>query len=142
MNLDLLTRFYSSSEVQESLVRKRLIELLKQYRPDEIVILSPRADDKSCAYSIASKHPELGLAPFKSSGANSIKFTSIHAFKGLEAPAILLTDIDSLESESSKALLYVGMSRARISLTIFFAEACRSQYDKLLDQGLRKTSKA
>jgi hypothetical protein len=135
-------RFYSSSEVQESLVRKRLIELLKQYRPDEIVILSPRADDKSCAYSIASKHPELGLAPFKSSGANSIKFTSIHAFKGLEAPAILLTDIDSLESESSKALLYVGMSRARISLTIFFAEVCRSQYDKLLDQGLRKTSKA
>jgi len=135
-------RFYSSSEVQEGLVKKRLIELLKQYRPDEIVILSSRADDRSCAHSIASRFPELGLTPFKSSGVESIKFTSIHSFKGLEAPAILLTDIDSLDSESSKALLYVGMSRARISLTIFFAEACRSQYDKLLDQGLRKTSKA
>jgi hypothetical protein len=135
-------RFYASSEVQEGLVKRTLVELLKQYRPDEIVLLSPRADDKSCAFSIATKYPELGLAPFRSSGADSIKFASIHSFKGLEAPAIVLTDIDSLESESSKALLYVGMSRARISLTIFFAEACRSQYDKLLDQGLRKTSRA
>lgn len=135
-------RFYASSEVQEGLVKRRLVELLKQYRPDEIVILSPRADERSCAEGLASKYPELGLAPFRFSGSNDIKFTSIHSFKGLEAPAILLTDIDSLESESSKALLYVGMSRARISLTIFFAETCRSQYDKLLDQGLGKTSKA
>jgi hypothetical protein len=134
------SRFYPSFEVQLSLVKKKLIELLKQYRPDEIVILSPRADGTSCANNIASKYPELGLASFRSSDFKKIKFTSIHSFKGLEAPAILLTDIDSLESEFSKALLYVGMSRARISLTIFFAENCRSQYDKLLDQGLRKTS--
>ena len=135
-------RFYSSGEIQEGLVKRKLNELLKQFKPSEIVILSPKSDDKSCAQSVALKFPELRIAPYKSSQPENIKFTSIHAFKGMEAPAILLTDIDSLESDSYKALLYVGMSRARISLTIFFSEVCRSQYDKLLDLGLRKTSKA
>jgi superfamily I DNA/RNA helicase len=135
-------RFYSSAEIQEGLVKKRLNELLKHFKPSEIVILSPKSDEKSCAQSVALKFPELKIAPYKFSQPENIKFTSIHAFKGMEAPAILLTDIDSLESDTYKALLYVGMSRARISLTIFFSEICRSQYDKLLDLGLRKTSKA
>jgi DNA polymerase III delta prime subunit len=134
--------FYSSAEIQEGLVKKRLNELLKHFKPSEIVILSPKSDEKSCAQSVSLKFPELNIAPYKSSQSENIKFTSIHAFKGMEAPAILLTDIDSLESDTYKALLYVGMSRARISLTIFFAETCRSQYDRLLDLGLRKTSKA
>ena len=136
------TRFYSSAEIQEGLLKKRLNELLKYFKPSEIVILSPKSDEKSCAQSVALKFPELRIAPYKSSQPENIKFTSIHAFKGMEAPAILLTDIDSLESATYKALLYVGMSRARINLTIFFSEICRSQYDKLLDLGLRKTSKA
>ena len=134
-------RFYSSNEIQEGMVRKKLNELLKQFKPSEIVILSTRSDDKSCAQSISLKFPELSIAPFRCAQDKNIKFVSVQAFKGLEAPAILLTDMDSLENELSKALLYVGMSRARISVTIFFAEACRSQYTKLLDAGLRKVSK-
>lgn len=135
-------KFYSSNEIQIGLIKKRINELLKQFKPHEIVILSPRSDDKSSANSISMNFPELGIRPFKSSDIQNIRYTTIHSFKGMEAPAILLTDIDSLESDSSKALLYVGMSRARINLTIFFSENCRSQYDKLLDIGLRKTSKA
>jgi superfamily I DNA/RNA helicase len=135
-------RFYSSNNVQDGLVKKKLIELLRQFKPSEIIILSPKSDDRSCAYSIASKFPELGIAPFRLAHTSQIKYASIHAFKGLEASAILLTDIDSLGTESSKALLYVGMSRARINLTIFFSETCRSQYDKLLDLGLRKAARA
>ena len=131
-------RFYSSSDSQHVLVKRKLIELLRQFKPNEIVILSPKSDDRSCAHSMVSKFPELCIAPFRLAHANQIKYASIHAFKGLEASAVLLTDIDGLGSESSKALLYVGMSRARINLTIFFSEVCRSQYDKLLDLGLRK----
>jgi len=136
------SKFYSSDEIQQGLVKKKLNELLKQFKSSEIVILSPKSDDKSCSRSIASKFLELKIAPYKYSQPENIRFTSIHAFKGMEAPAILLTDIDSLESDTYRALLYVGISRARISLTIFFSEVCRSQYDKLLDLGLRKTSKA
>jgi hypothetical protein len=134
-------KFYSSNEIQILLIKKRLNELLKQFKPSEIVILSPKSDEKSIANSIYLRLPELGIHPYKFSNIQSIRFASIHSFKGMEAAAILLTDIESLESDSSKALLYVGMSRARINLTIFFSENCRSQYDKLLDIGLRKTSK-
>lgn len=135
-------RFYSSSDIQDGLVKKKLIELLRQFKPSEIVILSPKSDDRSCAHSVASQFPEMGIASFRQAHANQIRYASIHAFKGLEASAILLTDIDSLGTESSKALLYVGMSRAKINLTIFLSEACRSQYDKLLDLGLRKAARA
>ena len=135
-------RFYSSNEVQKNQVRKRIVELLKFFRPDEIVVLSRKSDDKSCAQIILKEFPELQIVPYRSARLNNIKFSSIHAFKGLEASAVILTDIDNLDNESSKALLYVGMSRAKVSLTIFFSESCRSHYDKLLDIGLRKTSRA
>lgn len=135
-------KFYSSGEIQEGLVKKRINELLRQYKPSEIVILSPKSDSKSCAQSLSVKFPDLKIAPFKSAQTEYVRFSSIHAFKGMEAPAILLTDIDSLGNDMYRSLLYVGISRAKISLTIFFSEECRSQYDKLLDLGLRKTSKA
>lgn len=135
-------KFYSTNDIQIGLIKKRLNELLKQFKPHEIVILSPKSDEKSTANYICLRFPELGIRPYKCAELQSIRFGSIHSFKGMESPAILLIDIDSLESDTSKALLYVGMSRARINLTIFFSENCRSQYDKLLDIGLRKTSKA
>lgn len=43
--------------------------------------------------------------------ATRIRWGSIHEFKGLEAPAVILTDVD-LSKEYHRDLLYVGASRA------------------------------
>ncbi|MHB1463895.1 MAG: ATP-binding domain-containing protein [Thermoleophilia bacterium] len=39
-------------------------------------------------------------------------YATIQAFKGLEAPAVLITDISEIDTESMKALLYIGTTRA------------------------------
>ena len=41
-----------------------------------------------------------------------LQHTTIHAFKGLEAPAVVITDLDRHRAPNFEPLLYVGMTRA------------------------------
>jgi superfamily I DNA/RNA helicase len=43
---------------------------------------------------------------------------SIRRFKGLERPVVVLTAIDELSADDETALLYVGLSRARVHLVV------------------------
>ncbi len=47
---------------------------------------------------------------------------SIRRFKGLERPVVVLTAIDDLHADEEQALLYVGLSRARVHLIIVATE--------------------
>ena len=58
-----------------------------------------------------------------------LRFSTVAAFKGLESEAIVLSDIDDLASDESRELLYVGTSRARMLLALFFSESVRKDYD-------------
>ncbi len=62
----------------------------------------------------------------------SITFSTIHSFKGLENSYIILTDIDRLGDDEFKAYLYIGMSRARVSLYLLLNEHVRQEYNALL----------
>ena len=105
------------------------------------MILSMRSDESSCAGN-ASSSIGVRLAPIRQvQDGQTIPFASIHAFKGLEAPAVIITDINSLNDERSRALLYVGMSRARIRLFMLMHESCRASYDQILDAGLEMSSR-
>ena len=53
------------------------------------------------------------------SGTN-VRFYTIQAFKGLEAKAVIMIDVDSLSDENKRFLNYVGMSRARTYLEFFY----------------------
>ena len=44
------------------------------------------------------------------SGAS--KYSSIYRFKGLEAPAVVITDVDAVDSPVARSLFYVGCTRA------------------------------
>lgn len=48
---------------------------------------------------------------------------SIRRFKGLERPVIILAGIDHLAPDEENALLYVGLSRARVHLTVVAGKA-------------------
>ena len=65
---------------------------------------------------------------------NKIRFASIHAFKGLEATAVIITDIPELTDEW-RTLLYVAISRAKAKVTILMDKKCRAEYQRLLQQG-------
>ena len=134
--------FYASPVDQVVKLTETVHELRKTFKAGEIVILSMRSDDASCVGSLSGGIADIKLAPIrKVNDSNTIPFASIHSFKGLEAAAVIITDIESLNDDRARALLYVGMSRARIRLYMLMHSSCRSSYDRILDSGLKKSSR-
>ncbi len=83
------------------------------YQLEEIVVLSPRrtgstADSTADTWLRQVLSPEDGQLP----GRGRLRFSTIHAFKGLEAPAVILTDLDDQWAPTFDSLLYIGMTRA------------------------------
>lgn len=129
--------FYASSDDQERQLAAAIRNLLETFKAGEIIVLSMKSDESSCAATVSSATIGERLVPIRRvQDSQAIPFTTIHAFKGLEAPAVIITDIENLNVEKTRALLYVGMSRARIRLYMLMNERCRGSYDRILDAGL------
>ena len=56
-----------------------------------------------------------------------ITYSSIYRYKGLEAPAVVITDVDALDTPAQRSLLYVGCTRALQRLVILADEKVREQ---------------
>ncbi len=105
--------FYSSEKDQLIKLREQVSALLRSgFKPNDIVILSKVSESKSIAKKYLN---DLSTTAFAFSD-NKVQFTSIHKFKGLEAPIIILTDFDEIETNASKKLLYAGATRATESV--------------------------
>ena len=106
---------YSSKEEGAHLLDKKLDELLKtnKIKHTDIIILSPKKREDSMVvkskYKIVDYSADYGQA-------QSIVFSTIQAFKGLEKPIVLLVDVESYNIDK---LLYVGLSRAKVGLFVF-----------------------
>jgi len=79
--------------------------------PQDVVVLSAHGWEHSevCRsvpgpYAFTKKRGEFG---------KKIHFSSIRAFKGLEAPVVILCELQDLDQETRDQQLYVGISRAR-----------------------------
>ncbi len=90
----------------------------------ELVILSPYARERSAAgQALADPATDARLTSRLGTSiddATRIRWGSIHEFKGLEAPAVILTDVD-LSKGYHRDLLYVGASRATDRLVVLEA---------------------
>jgi len=111
------TRYGTRPEMIQAL-GKVLTELQAEgFAPRDIVVLSGCRPQESLASCADAR--ELRLVPFEvPASAEHVGYTSIQAFKGLEAPAVILTDLPhGLEPHR---LMLVGMTRstARTSLLI------------------------
>jgi nucleoside-triphosphatase THEP1 len=91
-----------------------LIERLcgvEEIPPQDVVVLSAHGWENSevrrslpGSYRATQKRGELG---------KNVYFSSIRAFKGLEAPVVILCELEDLDPETRDQQLYVGISRAR-----------------------------
>lgn len=88
------------------------------YELNEIVVLSPLRNGSAAE---VTTHPwlrqTLQAADGRTAPAGRLRYSTIHAFKGLEAPAVILTDLDQRLVPNFEILLYVGMTRATDRLT-------------------------
>jgi hypothetical protein len=63
--------------------------------------------------------------------SNAVAFSTIHAFKGMESSIVLFIDLEMVGQEAQKALLYVGMSRARSALHVFVNKSQQTMINDL-----------
>lgn len=61
-----------------------------------------------------------------------MRYSSIQAFNGMEAPVILLTDIEDVEYAEGRALLCVGMTRAVERPTMPVTEDAKAAFMRAL----------
>lgn len=127
-------RAYESPEQQEALLDTALDALkADHYGSMEVVVISPRGEQ-----SVASRYAASGnaprLAPYNSRNGR-VGFTTVQAFKGLEAPAVIVTDIEAVDSEADRSLLYVALSRASDRLYVFAHKRAMAGLAKALTEG-------
>ncbi len=103
-----------------------LRELLKEYSPEQIVVLSPFAATNSLVGRFFARNERTRSERWlrkqleSEAGSGRIRWRSIFKFKGLDADAVVLTDIGnkakSFATENGLSfsdLLYVGLTRAK-----------------------------
>lgn len=127
--------FWTDMADQQAKLDSAVSALRQGFSPADIVVLSLCSDEKSCAAQCSEKR--LGrYVPMRDAALGGIRFATIHAFKGLEAPAVIVTDVEHLD-QHAQAMLYVAMSRARVRLILLMHSSCRRKYDEMLEAGLR-----
>ena len=131
INIGEEARFHYMNEENKENVQKNLNQIiadLKAYglNNEDMVILSCKSekDNLLTRYKLLDSK---GNYNFEDS---PIKFSTCRRFKGLEADAVILVDVDenTFTSTTGKLLYYVGTSRARIQLDILSAltdEECK-----------------
>lgn len=105
---------YQSGQDQSALVVAAIRHLKDEgYELNEIVVLSPRRDKSTAAttddpWLRQILKPADGLPP----RPGQVQYSTIQAFKGLEAPAVVVTDLEQDAFDNFDSLLYVGLTRA------------------------------
>lgn len=104
---------YVRGDDQSPLLRQA-VEALREESFDlsEIVVLSPLgAGSVAATTSDPWLKSVLAHADGDTIKKGKIRFSSIQAFKGLEAPAVIVTDLDRANVPNFESVLYVGLTR-------------------------------
>jgi DNA polymerase III delta prime subunit len=137
------TRFYRNTGEQTHLLLEQLELIQPEFKREHIVILSSKRDAVSAAKVLETENLVDGLAPYRAMAlkkTDEVRYCSIHGFKGMESPAVILTDINKITGEQAKALLYIGMSRARSKLIILMHECCRTPWLSAIQKGFEEAA--
>lgn len=119
---------------------RRVIDAGKLARSD-VVVLTPRSNRSSWLmntsgtpveawpYRLMPEYgPEGAVLPLPTKG-NEVRVATIHRYKGLESPVVVLAEIDGrVDDEDLASLMYVGATRARSHLVLVVADALRDRF--------------
>ena len=107
---------------------------------DDIVVLSPRRLENSALANVERIGDALLFDCSRTLDVSqgSIRFSTIHSFKGLESQVVIIVDIDEIEKDGPQAIMYVGMSRARSLLVLMIDEGARRSVEVRIKAGVEK----
>jgi len=120
------TIYYRDKSEQSRLFVDLLDELYESgYRGQDLAVLSYRSEG-SVSQTISSEPWRSRLTPAAARRSEGkFKYSTIHAFKGLEASVIIVTDVDTVGDARSKDLFYVAVTRATEKLYVLAQESVK-----------------
>jgi hypothetical protein len=121
--------WYISADGQQQAISDRLKQLRREgFTARQITILSRYRFERSVAHAgLGTPLRDISRGGLDYAG-DEIVFSTVSSFKGLEAEAVLLVDVDDLSSPDGLVSVYVGASRARVALYVFISEQVRDQF--------------
>jgi hypothetical protein len=132
--VNVVFRPYASHADQERLLLNQLRVLEEEgFAPDDVVILSASATGAAAS----TRDPVLlgKLCPLGESGSGRVRFGTVHAFKGLDAPAVVVTDVAQLTGRTTQDLLYVAMTRSTGPLCLLVSRDLGPEIAELVTRG-------
>jgi superfamily I DNA and RNA helicase len=120
---------------------KRLKNLLYRLYQDgvsagRITVLTPRSIATSCLSAISDpvleQVTEQNVYDVVTGSYGATTFSTVSSFKGLENNYIVLVDVENLDGDWWRSVVYVGMSRARAGLCVLVPNKLRSSYESCL----------
>ena len=125
--------FFNNEQQQHKILTELLFRFREKekYKGREIVILSPVAENCCAAALPPPWRDRVKQFSLKNKGGH-IRYTTIHSFKGLEAPVIIVTDINGIEDADAMNLLYIAVTRSLSRLVLLINESVRSDLRKIL----------
>lgn len=130
-NIDI--QYYETADQQSLIIRNWLERSIADgYRKSEITLLSFNADAASAATRL--RKAGVPLQPAYSNGTLP-RFSSVHAFKGMESKVVILTDVDLEPGLLDRSLFYTGVTRATEQVRIACSNRSMGVLTSLLDGG-------
>lgn len=127
-------KFSATGEGQCELLAEALEELYDSgLTGSDIAVISPLARE-ACAERIGISPWPDRLAPAREAGAGQIPYATVHAFKGMEAAAVVVTDVANLSTKAMESLFYTAITRATDRLVILLDEGARDNLRTLLER--------
>lgn len=131
--------FYGATISQQHVLAQALGQLYEDgFQGSEIVILSPFGSPRAAAASLCEGPWKNRIKPFSDASDGYIKYSTIHAFKGLESPAIVITDLERIQTQTEQSLLYVAVTRATDRLILVITEDAKSDFANIVFAQHRK----
>lgn len=123
--------YFKNQDEEINLVLENINQLISEgFKDSDIVLLSPFPEGCIAKNLLEKKEWKNRVTEFTSDNKDKIMYTTIGKFKGLEAPAIIITDFMSMDK--NKNLFYVGISRALHRLSIFLHEDLKNDFNDRL----------
>jgi hypothetical protein len=102
------------------------------YRGGDVVVLSPSASRCSAARVTEKPWSDRLRSMSEPYDGGHIRYGTIHAFKGMEAPVVVVTDLDDVSGPGADALFYIAVTRPTERLVLLLPESARASMARLL----------
>ena len=120
--------YYSCEANQRALFVQALEKLYREgFSGTDIAVLSSKADVSCIAATVSISPWKERLRPLDNAGKGYIPYCTIHSFKGMEKPAVIVTDIERVATPVAESLFYVAVTRALNKLEVLVEESAKEE---------------